>query len=303
MICASIDVGSNTIRLSIYQCETDGIKLLLNKKTMAGLAGYVEDGALSPKGIHKACSVLNSYKDIVHNFGIEQLYVFATASLRNISNSQEAVAQIEQKTGLAIDVITGEEEATLDFIGATRLMDVDDGILVDIGGGSTEIVVYEDGKILKATSIPIGSLSLFSGYVGGLIPTNEERKEIRRAVIDELDKIEELRLYDYPVMCGVGGTIRAALKINNDKFNLSAGNRSIEAENIKKILKCLSGSSKETLTKILQVIPDRIHTIVPGMILLNTIIKYFGTETIYVSNYGVREGYLSQKILKECEAR
>ena len=174
MICASIDVGSNTIRLSIYQCETDGIKLLLNKKTMAGLAGYVEDGALSPKGVHKACSVLNSYKDIVHNFGIEQLYVFATASLRNISNSQEAVAQIEEKTGLAIDVITGEEEATLDFIGATRLMDVDDGILVDIGGGSTEIVVYEDGKILKATSIPVGSLSLFSGYVGGLIPTNEE---------------------------------------------------------------------------------------------------------------------------------
>ena len=59
-------MGSNTIRLSIYQCETDGIKLLLNKKTMAGLAGYVEDGALSPKGIHKACSVLNSYQGIVH---------------------------------------------------------------------------------------------------------------------------------------------------------------------------------------------------------------------------------------------
>ena len=81
LICGIVDLGSNTIRLSIYKYE-DGIKLLINKKTMAGLSGYVVGGELSPKGIKKACQVLNNYKNILSNFSIENSYIFATASLR-----------------------------------------------------------------------------------------------------------------------------------------------------------------------------------------------------------------------------
>ena len=96
MICGIVDLGSNTIRLSIYQYEGEHFRLLLNKKTMAGLAGYVQDGALSDGGILVACRVLSSYRALLSNFSVSEMHVFATASLRNISNTGEAVEAIRE---------------------------------------------------------------------------------------------------------------------------------------------------------------------------------------------------------------
>jgi len=87
---------------------------------------------------------------------------FTTAALRNAKNSREAVAAIEERTGIKIQVISGDEEATFDFIGATHNLQNDSGLLIDIGGGSTEIVTYRDRQIQYKTSLPIGSLSFAS---------------------------------------------------------------------------------------------------------------------------------------------
>ena len=137
-----IDVGSNTIRLCIYDVSNGEIYPMLNNKTTAGLAGYVKKGKMTKKGIQKACDVLNKYKDMMQHFPLEQLFVFATASLRNISNTDEALQTITADTGLSIDVLTGYQEATFDFIGAARSMHLNKGVLLDIGGGSTEILAF-----------------------------------------------------------------------------------------------------------------------------------------------------------------
>ena len=102
MMCGIVDLGSNTIRLSIYQYEGEHFRLLLNKKTMAGLAGYVQDGALSDGGILVACRVLSSYRALLSNFSVSEMHVFATASLRNISNTGEAVEAIRDVTGVTV---------------------------------------------------------------------------------------------------------------------------------------------------------------------------------------------------------
>ena len=86
-----IDVGSNTIRLSIYECEDGRIKLLMNKKEMAGLAGYIQDGILSDEGVAAAGRILQEYHALLHNLGISECHVFGTAPLRNIVNTEEAV--------------------------------------------------------------------------------------------------------------------------------------------------------------------------------------------------------------------
>ena len=151
---------------------------MLNNKTTAGLAGYVKKGKMTKKGIQKACDVLNKYKDMMQHFPLEQLFVFATASLRNISNTDEAMQTITADTGLSIAVLTGYQEATFDFIGAARSMHLNKGVLLDIGGGSTEILVYERGEIQNAVSLPFGSLSMFSNYVSSLFPNKKEKKEI-----------------------------------------------------------------------------------------------------------------------------
>ena len=173
-----IDIGSNTIRLCIYEAAGGDINLLFNNKNTAGLAGYVKNGALTQKGIKKACSVLKQYKATVKNLPVEKLFVFATASLRNITNTDEALQTVYNETGLEVEVLTGGQEAVYDFIGAARSMSLERGILIDIGGGSTELLVYEKGKIQNSVSFPLGSLSMYSSCVSGLFPKKKEKKEI-----------------------------------------------------------------------------------------------------------------------------
>lgn len=304
MIYGIIDLGSNTIRLSLYKFENEEIELLLNKKTMAGLAGYVKDGNLSGKGIEIACKVLKEYKDILENFNVENYSVFSTASLRNINNTKDVVEVIKSETSFDVDVISGEDEARLDFIGATQIMDVTDGLLVDIGGGSTELVLYKNKTIIDAVSIPIGSLNLFCKCVSNILPTKDEKKEIKKLVIKELDEIFKTpevssKLKNCELICGVGGTVRATKHLINDRYSLPEFNKEIKTKSLKKLLKSLSKPNKDTLKNILQVVPERVHTVVPGIIILDTIAKYFESETIIVSRYGVREGYLYNKVLKK----
>ena len=97
--CGIVDVGSNTIRLSIYQYDRTGFKLLLGKKETAGLAGYVDDGILSSEGIQLAAGILGRFRALADNLDIRPFYVFATASLRNISNTDEAVDAIQAAAG------------------------------------------------------------------------------------------------------------------------------------------------------------------------------------------------------------
>jgi len=271
---------------------------LFTSKQSAGLAGYVENGIMSKKGIKKTIDSLKSFLEIVNHFEVDKMFVFATAALRNVYNSESAVSEIENKTGLDIDVISGEQEAKLDFIGATKLLDLKEGILVDIGGGSTEVVTFKNQNIINAISFPLGSLNSYKMYVGEILPNKKEIKAIKNHLAKELSSLSEIG-ENYKVLCGVGGSIRAARKLNNWIYDMPSDNNVISSKDLKSMVKFLSKGSKEAIDTILQVSPDRIHTILPGMIILNEIVKKYGSEEIVVSDYGVREGYLFEKVLKE----
>ncbi|SHI21040.1 exopolyphosphatase / guanosine-5'-triphosphate,3'-diphosphate pyrophosphatase [Sporobacter termitidis DSM 10068] len=296
MICGIVDLGSNTIRLSIYKYEDGVMKLLLSKKSVAGLLGYVDRGALSPKGIAKACSVLANFKDILSNFGIDNIHVFATASLRNISNTDEVLRAIRDASGFAVEILSGEEEATLDFYGAVHATDVTDGLLVDIGGGSTELVSFEHRVVSGAVSMPVGSLNLSLRHVTSIIPDEDAFKKIRQDVQDELKKLKST-LGSQKTICGVGGTVRAARKVYNDMYGKSGDNMEMETDKFVKILSAYKKDSRSVMQRVMQLAPDRIHTVITGMLVLATVAKEFKAEKIVVSTYGVREGYFYHKIL------
>ena len=146
-----IDIGSNTIRLVLYKVENNTLKPMLNKKYAAGLAGYInKKNCLSQKGMDKAVEILTEFREVTSNMGIREVFPFATASLRNIDNAQEVLETIEKSCGFQIRVLSGKEEAVFDYYGAVQDMDMGSGLLVDIGGGSTELVFYEDKQILSA---------------------------------------------------------------------------------------------------------------------------------------------------------
>lgn len=296
---AIIDIGSNSIRMSVYRYdEEDGnVYIQFKDKIMAGLAGHIEEEMLTDKGIQKACNALKIYKRVLQNLNISNIYPFATASLRNIKNSDWAKEKIKKETGFEVDIISGQQEAELDFEGATKILDIDKGILVDIGGGSTELVLYENHKIIEAASIPVGSLNMYKRHVKNLIPTKEERKFIAKDVKKEIEKLNIAKDAGYNNMCGVGGSIRATRKLSVELLGNDKLNKEVSVEEVKILLGEFESEDKVVIDKILQIVPERIHTIIPGMIILNTVARKFGTKRIYISSYGVREGYLYRNVL------
>ena len=297
MKCGIVDVGSNTMRLSIYHWEGRSFKLLMNKKQMAGLAGYIKNGVLSDSGILVACRVLAGYKALLDNFDIGEFHVFGTAPLRNIANTEEALDTIRAVTGAEVEVLSGADEAALSFLGATVGGGAPaEGLLADIGGGSTELVAYENSVITSGCSLPMGSLSLFSGYVSGLFPTKEERHAIRDRVEAELEKARTAGVR-CAHLTGVGGTIRAAAKLCNDLAGADPNNRMIPAGEIKELYRRLKKGDQATLRQILRSVPDRVHTILPGLVILSAVLKSYEVETVSVSACGVREGYLLSRVM------
>ena len=162
MYCV-IDIGSNTIRLVIFRQDAGILTPVLSSKTTAGLAGYVDKkNCLSREGIRRLISVLRKYRDVTAMLPDCPLYPFATASLRNIVNTDQVLETVWRETGLGIQVLSGYEEAMLDYRGAIRRASLQSGILADVGGGSTELVVFRDRTVLAAHSLPVGSLNLYS---------------------------------------------------------------------------------------------------------------------------------------------
>ena len=297
MKIAIVDLGSNTIRLSVYNTLPDGrFELLFSEKEMAGLVSYVRAGALSPEGIQRACQGIQDFQALLRQFDLGTPHVFATASLRNIRNTEEAVERICEETGVKVDVISGELEAKLGYYGTQLATQLRDGAVFDIGGGSTEILEVRDGEIRRAQSLPIGSLELFNQCVDGLWPKRKELEKIRKAVAAALKRAHEPACRVEKV-CGVGGTARAVLKIANAWYDKPAGNRILTPAELHRLEKMLLKRDHQSRKLILRHCPDRVHTILPGIVLMGTITDMLCRKELYISPYGVREGYLCHKLL------
>lgn len=294
---AIIDVGSNSMRLTVYEIEGTNFKQLFREKIMAGLAGYVEDGILSAEGIECACNGLLAFRRILATLGINNVSVFATASLRNISNTEQALAIIHAITGYCVDVISGEEEALFSYIGATQELQLTSGAVLDVGGASSEIVVFDQGTPSEIASFPIGSLNLYRRCVKKIIPGDSSIKRLKQIISETIAK-SNVTLVPHPVLVGVGGTARAVLKLIQQYYKTSADNRSITAEQLNGLCSFLCSGDKSAIDLILRLKADRIHTLIPGLLILQQIFHQLKSQMLSVSHYGVREGYLCQKILK-----
>ena len=291
---AIIDLGSNTARLSVYNVNEDkSFKLLFSEKEAAGLVNYVENKVLTEDGILKACEVINNFLKLLEQLSIPETYVFATASLRNIKNTSHACDVIQEKTGTNIDVISGYEEAAFAFSGVLNSKNAQSGIMFDIGGGSSEVLQFENQKIILSKSFDFGCLNLTNMFVKKIFPSKEEMAAIKEKIKSSFDISGYAKS---ETLYGVGGTARALLRISNQYYNKN-GSCQIDASEFKSIKKIIFKKDEEAKKLILKACPDRIYTIITGILIIDTLMKKFHSKKILVSNYGVREGYLCQKII------
>lgn len=295
-----IDIGSNTIRMVVYQVEDGTLHPVLNKKYATGLVGYINSkGRMTQEGIRKAVEILEELRVVTDRIQLSAVFPFATASLRNCSNTDEVLNAIRQETGFTVRVLTGQEEATFDYYGALQSTPPDSGLLTDVGGGSTELVRFRDRQVLSTDSIPIGSLNLYNRFVSGILPTPSEVQDMKSNVVTLLEKqVSKSGLPSTPILCAVGGTARAVLKLYNGLTSQAKGNICYNATFFTDCLSLITTESKQFINRILKTAPDRIHTLTPGITILQTVAHTFGAPSVVTSSYGVREGYLYY-LLKE----
>lgn len=231
------------IHLTLYKTEGQSFHILFREKIMAGLSGYVEDGRLSAEGIECACAGLLTFRGILQTLAIDRISVFATASLRNISNTEQALSVIHAATGYFVEVISGEEEALFGYAGAMQELRLSSGAFLDIGGASTEIVTFDGGTPVNFASFPIGSLSLYRRCVKKILPGEGSLKRLWQEISQTIDLSEDV-IASHPLLIGVGGTARAALKLAQHYCKISDDCHSITAEQLDALCAFLCSGKK-----------------------------------------------------------
>ena len=321
MRCAIIDIGSNTVKMNVYDVTPpDIIKPILGESATLGLLGYIAGGALSEEGVTSLCKTISGYVKLASDIGVTVLRCVATAALRQTDNADYIIAEVKARTGCEIDLISGENEALLGLEGVKSCLGGDDkngnlaagnlsagnlaaGVMIDMGGGSTELVGFIDGRAVRAVSEPFGCLSLFSRFVSGVLPEKSELRELRRFVNSRMDGYDWLKNYG-ETLYAVGGTCRLIGRMHYELFN---NDRQTEYENgyaftrdeLKTLYNRFKAPSTDDIRALIRVAPDRIHTFVPGLCAINKIAAACAAEKLVVCFSGIREGYVRKLLLNE----
>jgi exopolyphosphatase/guanosine-5'-triphosphate,3'-diphosphate pyrophosphatase len=300
-----IDLGSNSVRLCVYEVKNDtkdsytkkDFRTLLNNKAMAGLSAHIESGYFTKQGIEHAVDVLKGHNKRLKYFDCIRTDVFATAVLRNAKNATSVIASIEERTGFPIRVLSEQEEAHLGFRGAASDQVLENGTLIDIGGGSTELTQIRESIDLYKASIAHGSLSLYAQEVKAILPKIKELNRMRESISDSLDGLKERSSLEHDVFFGIGGSLRAAAKVYAEVF--TPGNRpdTMKLRDYERLIRYSLEYPENFAHLALKAAPDRIHTVIPGSTIAYQLMKECGAHELVLCKNGIREGYLIEHML------
>lgn len=295
MRLAVVDIGSNTVKMKIFEYANGKNAEVYSAVNNAKLISYITNGVMSFEGITLLCSVLSEFKEISLKNNCDVFRCFATASLRRTDNVRDILQTVYDFCGERIDLVSGEDEAFYSFSGVKHSMAVfpDKTILLDMGGGSTEIMYCEKGERVSTDSMGFGSLSLY------LDVPNNSFDDMSAYAVSLLEKSKV-----YPVKAKnavlVGGTALAISKLYSHFFP-DEPEFSMTCSKLKNIYERLKPFDSEVLSLLERLTPHRVTTVIPGLAAYIGIFDACNVENITVSTCGIREGYVYEKLIKEQE--
>lgn len=299
---ATIDIGTNSMRLLLSEYENNEFKKrekLINTTRMG--QGIDSSGFIVEEAMDRNLVALKNFKEEAEKFGADKISCIGTAALRNASNKMEFVERA-RKLGMEIEIIPGEEEARLGYIGVVGGVEIEElALILDIGGGSTEFILGDNKEIYYRKSVDIGALRLTERFVEKTPETDEIVSKIEDCIKTAIgDTIEEIKkkIKDNSKkikldLVGIGGTITSVSAINqnlkvysmekvhNSKVSISQLNTQIE-EIRKKELK--------QRMKIDGLQPKRAEIILSGELILKAIMEELEIDEIKISEYDNLEG-------------
>ncbi|KAJ56509.1 exopolyphosphatase [Actibacterium mucosum KCTC 23349] len=293
-----VDVGSNSVRLVVFDGAARSPAYFFNEKLMCGLgAGLSETGRLNPKGRERALEALRRFALLAEGMGASPMTVIATAAMREAKDGPDFVKQVKKETGLRMWVIDGKEEARLTAQGVLLGWPGADGIVCDIGGSSMELAQVRDGGVGKRETSPLGPLKL-AGVQGG----NKAVSKVIRSEVNKLVKAvgNHRRLYL------VGGSWRAIARLDMERRGyplLVLHDYHMTPKAIRETIKWIGQNDLEELRTRTGTSATRMALVPMACEVLETLIDRLKPEDIFVSSYGVREGLLYEQMSDEQRRR
>lgn len=295
-----IDIGSNSIRLVIYDQQKRSPVPIYNEKVMCELGkGLANTGVLNPDGVQMAKHTLRRFLAMGRNMGIAALYVMATAAVRDASDGEAFARYIESSYDIDIDIITGKTEAKLGAFGVCSSMHKPSGITGDLGGGSMELVEVEDGNIGSSASVLLGSLRL-------LDETKGDRDKMRKLIDKRLAELDWLDNRKPSGFYAIGGSFRALAKMHMEAnfYPLHVLHEyRLSAKDFLTFVREIAALSPEKLEKYPGSASKRVPTLPGAAMILEKIIERARPDHIIFSASGIREGYLFEKLPAEVRSQ
>ena len=296
-----VDIGSNSMELRIYEIKKSGKpKSVFSLSEKSVTAIYVENNTLSEKGIDEFVSIMKDFNVVMDLLKVKTKYAFATASLRKIDNSAEVIAAVKKKVGLDIHLLSGEKEAMTSFNAVKDSeLTTDNGIVIDLGGGSCEVIDFVNKTVITSESMPIGSNSIYTDYVSEMFPNGTEIKEIENRVLDELKKLSVTNDTQRHDLFGLGGSVKTIKKVLVYFESIDDDTDCIPVSMMDSLLDIFSQPTKDNYQTILNINSERINTFVPGLVITRTIANYFNISYLHFCKNTVRDGIMAEILENE----
>jgi exopolyphosphatase/guanosine-5'-triphosphate,3'-diphosphate pyrophosphatase len=293
---AVVDIGSNSVRLIVYESVGRAPTPLFNEKVLCGLGRSIATtGRLAADAISRALRALRRFRALIEQLGVTRVEVIATAAAREAENGPDFIAQAERILGWPIVVLSGTQEAELAALGVISGIHAADGFAGDLGGGSLELIDVRGGRVSDAATLPLGGLRLIDASGGSL----KKAREIVDAELGKVDWLEKGRGRDF---YAIGGTWRALARLHMTQTNYPLSvmhNYRINAEDALRFSALLDHQSQSSLAGIRDISSARRETVPYGALVLERLIKQMKPRSVVISVLGIREGLLYSLLSEE----
>ena len=292
---AVIDVGSGSARAVVMQVNPGGgIEIVAQQRVNLNLMSHVdEDGSLDEIGVANTVDALEDFAMVARGFGVQTILAVGTAALRESRNALAIIDTADERFGVPLRIIPGDDEAAYCFLGAIHGLPVTDGLLADIGGGSTELVEFSDRTMRASVSLPLGSLRIANRFNLTDWPAPEDVHAAYEFVHRTLQEAGIRQLASNEALIGSGGSVRLLSRLDRWRVPypiIKIHGYQVDAESLAEQTRQLATRSCVDRLAMEGMNPDRGHTIVGGAIIAHALAQYAHADGMVVSGQGLREG-------------
>lgn len=301
---AGIDIGSNSIRLIVAEVTEDqqNYRVLDDHKETTRLAhGLSKSNKLTPEAMAHSLDALRRMKALIDGHKVDHLEAIATSAVREASNGQEFIQLVQAHLGIKIEVISPMEEGKLSFLSAQRRFDLHDQqvLLLDLGGGSGELIFAANGVVEEIHSLPIGSVRMTEACIEHDPPRKSDLKAVRKRLKRLLSEAMPIAAFHPHFMIGAGGTFTALANISVRMRNLErrgVGGYEMTRSDVRHVLDHLCFLPLAARRTVPGLNPDRADIIIAGVAVIERVMKWMQVNRLVIHDQGVRDGLLLRMI-------